>query len=285
MNRTSLSARATALRCLTDGMSVRATSRVAGISTGAVLRLLVEAGQFCAAYHCLRTRNLPTSRVEADEQWSFCGAKQKHATRPGHGDLWVFAAIDADSKLVVSYLVGARNMENTYAFMEDLAQRVRGRIQLTTDGWNGYIGAVRHAFGFGRCDYAQLVKEFATPLDLESQRRYSPPICTGAHKIRLIGRPEMEKVSTSYVENLNLNTRQHCKRFARLTIAHSRKAENHAHAVALNFFAHNFMRVHSSLTSERKAKTTPAMAAGLTDRPWTVEDLLILMDPESVTVK
>lgn len=186
---------------------------------------------------------------------------------------------------MVSYLVGARNMENTYAFMEDLAQRVRGRIQLTTDGWHGYIGAVRHAFGFGRCDFAQLVKQYSRVDDIESQRRYSPPICTGAVRIRLIGRPDMDKVSTSYVENLNLNTRQHCKRFARLTIAHSKKAENHAHAVALNFFAHNFMRVHSSLTAERKAKTTPAMAAGLTDRPWTVDDLLILMDPESVTVK
>jgi IS1 family transposase len=285
MTRLSASVRATALRCLTDGMSVRATGRTAGISNGAVLRLLAETGEFCSAYHCLRMRNLPTQRVEADEQWSFCGAKQKHAKLPGHGDIWTFAAIDADTKLVISYMVGARNAENTYAFMEDLAQRVRGRIQLTTDGWHAYTGAVRHAFGFARCDYAQLVKEYASPQDLEGQRRYSPPICTGAIRIRVIGRPEMEKVSTSYVENLNLNTRQHCKRFARLTIAHSRKAENHVHAVALNFFVHNFIRVHSTLTSERKTKTTPAMASGLTDRPWTVEDMLNLMDPESVTIK
>ncbi|MEO7138607.1 MAG: IS1 family transposase [Gemmatimonadales bacterium] len=285
MNRLSPSVRATALRCLTEGMSVRATSRVAGISKGTVLRLLAEAGEFCVGYHCLRTRNLPTVRAEADEQWSFCGAKQRNASLPGHGDLWVFAAIDADSKLVISYLVGARNTENTYAFMEDLAGRVKGRIQLTTDGWAAYVGAVRYAFGFGRCDFAQLVKEYAAPMDLDSRRRYSPPMCTGTLKIRRIGRPEMDNVSTSYVENLNLNTRQHCKRFARLTIAHSRKAENHAHAVALNFFAHNYIRVHSTLTSERKAKTTPAMAAGLTDRPWTVDDLLTLMDPKSVTVK
>ena len=285
MNRLSQSERATALRCLTDGMSVRATSRVAGVSKGAVLRLLAEAGEFCTAYHCLRTRNLPTARVEADEQWSFCGAKQKNATLPGHGDIWTFAALDADTKLVISWLVGARNAENTYAFMEDLAGRVRGRIQLTTDGWTHYVGAVRHAFGFARCDFAQLVKQYAMPMDELGQRRYSPPICTGAHKIRVIGRPDIAKVSTSYVENLNLNTRQHCKRFARLTIAHSRKAENHAHAVALNFFAHNFIRVHSTLSSERKARTTPAMASGLTDRPWTVEDMLTLMDPESVTVK
>jgi IS1 family transposase len=285
MNRLSPSIRATALRCLTDGMSVRATSRVAGVSKGAVLRLLAEAGEFCAAYHCLRMRNLPTARVEADEQWSFCGAKQKHAKLPGHGDLWTFAAIDADSKLVISYLVGARNTENTYAFIEDLAGRIKGRIQLTTDGWYVYPAAVRHAFSFARCDFAQLIKQYSVPMDEDSRRRYSPPMCTGALKIRVIGRPEMEKVSTSYVENLNLNTRQHCKRFARLTLGHSKKAENHAHAVALNFFSHNFIRVHSTLTSERKARTTPAMAAGLTNRPWTVDDMLILMDPKSVTVK
>ena len=285
MNRLSPPTRATALRCLTDGMSVRATSRVAGVSKGAVLRLLAEAGEFCAAYHCLRMRNLPTARVESDEQWSFCGAKQRNAKLPGHGDLWTFAALDSDNKLVISYLVGARNNENTFAFMEDLAGRVRGRIQLTTDGWPAYVPAVRHAFGFARCDFAQLIKQYAISIDEESRRRYSPPMCTGAFKIRVIGRPEMAKVSTSYVENLNLNTRQHCKRFARLTIAHSRKAENHVHAVALNFFAHNFIRVHTTLTSERRARTTPAMAAGLTDRPWTVDDLLTLMDPKSVTVK
>lgn len=286
MNKVPAAQRATALRCLTEGMSVRATGRTAGISKGAVLRLLAEAGEFCASYHCLRMWNLPTTRVEADEQWSFCGAKQKNAKLPGQGDLWTFAAIDADSKLVISYLVGARNAENTFAFMEDLAQRVRGRIQLTTDGWVHYVGAVRHAFGFARCDFAQLVKEYSRPMDLESVRRYSPPVCTAAHKIRMIGRPDMDLVSTSYVENLNLQTRHNCKRFARLTIAHSRKAENHVHAVALNFFAHNFMRVHSTLTKDAGGrKMTPAMCARLTDHVWTVEDMLTLMDPQSVTIK
>jgi IS1 family transposase len=230
-------------------------------------------------------RSLPAQRVQADEQWSFCGSKQRNAARPGQGDLWVFAAQDADSKLVISYLVGARNTENTYAFMEDLAQRVKGRIQLTTDGWGAYLGAVRYAFGFGRCDYASIVKEYASPTE-EERRRYSPPICTAVHKVRMIGRPDMAEVSTSYVEALNLATRQHCKRFARLTIAHSKKQENHAHATALHFFAHNFIRVHSTLTKENGGrKTTPAMASNLTDRPWTVEDLLTLMDPESVTIK
>ena len=278
------STRAVILRCLTDGMSVRAACRLTGASKGAVLRLLEAAGDFCASYHCLRMWNLPSQRVQADEQWSYVGAKQRHATRPGDGDLWTFAALDADTKLVISYLVGARNTENTYAFMEDLAQRVAGRIQLSTDAWGAYLGAVRHAFAFGRCDYAMIVKEYANPTE-EDRRRYSPPICTAAHKQRMIGRPDMAEVSTSYIEALNLATRQHCKRFARLTIAHSKKQENHAHATALHFFAHNFIRVHSTLTKERGAKTTPAMAAGLTDRPWTVEDLLTMMDPESVTIK
>lgn len=254
-------------------------------SKGAVLRLLAEAGDFCATYHCLRMWNLPTTRVEGDEQWSFCGAKARNATRPGEGDLWVFAAIDADTKLVISYLVGAPNPENTYTFIGDLAQRLSERIQLTTDGWIPYTQAVRHAFRFARCDYAQLVKQYASELDRESRQRYSPPICTGALKVRKIGRPDWEKISTSYVEALNLATRQHCKRFARLTIAHSRKAENHVHAVALNFFTHNFIHVHSTLSKQRRVRTTPAMATGLTDRVWTVEDLLTLMDPTAVTVK
>lgn len=285
MNVTKQSTKALVVRCLIDGMSVRATSRLSGVAKGTVLRILAEAGEFCAGYHCLRMRNLPAIRVQADEQWSFCGAKAKNAKRPGQGDLWTFAALDADTKLVITYLVGARNVENTYAFIEDLAQRVTGRIQLTTDGWAAYTGAVRHAFSFGRCDYAQLVKEYASPTDAESARRYSPPICTGAIKIRMIGRPEMAKVSTSHVEALNLATRQHCKRFARLTIAHSRKQENHAYAVALHFFAHNFIRVHTTLSKDRGTKTTPAMATGLTGKVWTVEDLLALMDPKSVTVK
>ncbi len=266
-------------------MSVRAVCRTVNVSKGTVLRLLEEAGEFCAAFHCLRMRNLGTTRVEADEQWSFVGAKQKRAVRPGDGDLWTFLALDADSKLIVSYLVGARNAENTYAFMGDLAQRVAGRIQLSTDSWPAYWGAVRSAFGFARCDYATVNKTYATPTTPEDIRRYSPPVCTGIKKMRCIGRPDMAKVSTSYVEALNLSTRTHCKRFARLTIAHSKKQENHAHAVALHFFAHNFIRVHSSLSKEAGRKMTPAMAAGLTTEPWTVEKLVDLMDPRTVTVK
>ncbi len=143
------------LRCLTDGMSLRATCRATGVSMGTVLRLLEEAGTFCAFYHCQIVRNLPTVRVEADEQWSYVGAKQKRAKLSGHGDLWTYAALDTDSKLVISYLVGARNAENTYTFIADLAKRVSERIQLSTDAYQAYWGAVRAGFGFARCDFAQ----------------------------------------------------------------------------------------------------------------------------------
>jgi IS1 family transposase len=269
------------LRCLTDGMSVRATCRATGVSMGTVLRLLEEAGTFCAFYHCQVARNLSTTRAEADEQWSYVGAKQKRAKLPTQGDLWTFAAIDADSKLVITYLVGARTPENTYAFIADLAKRVSNRIQLSTDAFKPYWGAVRAGFDFARCDFATIEKEYRA----QASNWYSPPLCVGARKTRKIGRPDMSKVSTSYVENLNLSTRTHCKRFARLTIAHSKKQENHAHAVALHFFTHNFVRVHSTLTKQAGRKTTPAMAAGLTTEPWTMEKLVEMMDPRTVTIK
>ncbi len=286
MNATDPGTKATVIRCLIDGMGIRATSRLSGVAKGTVLRILAEAGEFCEAFQDQILRNLPTTRVEADEVWSFCGAKQRNAKNPAHGDLWTFCAIDADSKLVCSWLVGARNPENTDAFIADLAARVANRIQLSVDGWGAYVTAVRRAFKFGRVDLAQIIKELGQPeADGGAARRYSPPVVIGVQKVRVIGRPDMELVSTSYVERLNLATRQHCKRFARLTSAHSRKAENHVHAVNLNFFAHNFIRVHSTLTKAAGVKTTPAMASGLTGRVWTVEGLVAAMDPKSVTVK
>ena len=179
-------------------------------------------------------------------------------------------------------MIGTRDAGTATEFLQDLAERIRGRIQLTTDGHSMYLSAVEDSFS-GRVDYAQLVKIYgASP---EPQHRYSPPVCTGCQKVRVIGRPDMAKVSTSYVENLNQHTRQNVKRFARLTNAHSKKAENHAHAVALNFYAHNFIRVHSTLTKQRGAKTTPAMATGLAASPLTVEDMVAMMDPKAVTVR
>lgn len=285
MNKVDSGTRAMILRCLTDGMGVRATSRATGASKGAILRLLTEVGEFCEGYQDLRLRNLGTRRVEADEIWSFCGAKQRNAVQGGHGDLWTFCAIDADSKLVFSWLVGARSDENTHAFVADIAARLAGRVQFSTDGWMAYLTGIRRAFKFATVDYAQLIKSYGPSEDKGQARKYSPPECTGVQKVRRIGRPDMDLVSTSYAEALNLTIRQNCRRFTRLTNAHSKKAENHAHAVALNFFMHNFCRAHTTLTKAAGVKTTPAMAAGLTDRVWTVEDILTLMDPKSVTIK
>lgn len=278
MNKTTDARRAQILQCLNEGMSVRATSRLTGAAVTTILRLLAEAGEFCETFSYHRLRNLQTTRVEADEQWSFVGAKQRNARQNGHGDIWTFAAIDADSKLVICWLVGARSPENTRDFIADLATRVRNRIQLTTDGFGAYLGAVRRGFDFARCDFAQLLKVFGQSHEQGAARRYSPPEVIGTEAIRRIGRPDLDLVSTSYVERLNLNTRQNCRRFTRLTNAFSKKAENHAHAVALTFFAHNYIRPHGTLSKAAGRKTTPAMAAGLTDHVWTWEEVAGMLD-------
>lgn len=286
MNVTDAATKALVIKCLIDGMAIRATSRLTGVSKGTVLRILVEAGEFCAMYQDAILRSLPCQRVEVDEIWSFCGAKQKNAKTEGQGDLWTYCAIDADSKLVCSWLVGSRNNENTDTFVADLAGRMARKIQLTSDGWSRYLHAVREAFSFGRVEFAQIIKQLGQDPERGPGRKYSPAVVVAVEKVRWIGNPDMDLVSTSYVERLNLSTRNHCKRFARLTSAHSRKAANHAHAVALNFFAHNFIRIHSTLTNEAQGrKMTPAMASRITDKAWTVADLVEAMDPKSVTIK
>lgn len=284
MNKSSEAKRATILRCLTDGMSVRATARVTGASRGLVLRILAAAGDFAEGFQYFRLRDLDCRRIEADEQWTYIGAKQKNARQEGHGDVWTYCAIDPETKLVASWLVGARNQENTDAFMADLAGRLRNRVQLTTDGYFAYLHAVRKAFAFGRVDYAQVVKKYAVPHETGPQRRYSPPTVVEATKERLIGRPDMDHVSTSYVERLNLNTRMNSRRFTRLTNAFSKNAQNHGRAVALSFFVHNYIRPHGTLSKAAGRKTTPAMAAGLTDRVWTMEDIVAGMDADLKTV-
>lgn len=284
MNKMPVTKRVAVLKCLTDGMSIRATSRVTGASKGAVLRLLAEVGDFCEGYQFHRLRNLKATRVEADEQWSYVGAKQRNATQAGHGDLWTFCAIDADSKLIMSWLVGGQSAENAKAFMVDLASRCANRIQLSTDGHGMYVHAVREAFAFARVDYARVVKVFGQSPEQGPSRRYSPPVVVDTIKERMIGRPDMDLVSTSYVERLNLNTRQNCRRFTRLTNGFSKKAEAHSHAVALQFFAHNFTRSHGTLSKAAGVKTTPAMAAGLTDHIWTWEEVLSMADPMAQTV-
>lgn len=282
MNKLTDARRAAIVRALCEGNSVRATARLTGTAKATVLKLLVELGEFCSIYQDHALQNLRTARVEADEIWSFVGAKAKNATKAGQGDIWTYTALDAESKLMISWLVGARNHANTQAFMADVAERLACRVQLTTDGLGWYLSAVENAFGWNGVDFAQIIKTYGAPTDeLERQRRYSPAICTGAVKTRVMGNPDMAKVSTSYVERSNLSMRMGMRRFTRLTNGFSKKAQNHAHAVSLFFTFYNFCKPHLTLTkAARGIKTTPAMAAGLSDHVWTVEEILAKMSPE-----
>lgn len=265
------------LKALIEGSSIRGTARMVGVSTTTVLKLLVDAGKLCSIYHDQVVRNLPCKRVEADEIWAFVGAKRKHAKHESQGDIWTFTALCSDSKMVVSWLVGPREVEFASAFMEDTASRLTHRVQLTTDGHNMYLQAVEGAFGYHGVDYAMLVKKYAN----SAVPGYSPPVCVGTEKTRILGNPDPKLVSTSYVERQNLSMRLFSRRFTRLTNAYSRKIENHMHAVALYFFAHNFCRAHATLTKAAGGvHTSPAMAAGLTDHVWKVEELVALLDPQ-----
>jgi IS1 family transposase len=281
MNKLTDSRRAAIVRALVEGNSIRATCRLTNTAKATVLKLLVELGEFCSIYQYHAITNLPTKRVECDEIWAYTGAKQKNATKPGQGDLWTFTAIDADTKLIFSWLVGSRTNESAKRFVKDVASRLANRVQLTTDGHPMYLTAVENAFGWAMVDFAQLVKTYGVSDEGESQKRYSPAICTGAVKNPIMGRPDMDKISTSYVERANLTMRMQMRRFTRLTNAFSKKAENHAHAVSLNFMHYNYCRPHQTLTKAANGvKTTPAMASGLTDHVWTVEEILDLMRPD-----
>lgn len=281
MNKLTESRRAAIIRALVEGNSVRATARLTGTAKATVLKLLVEMGEFCSIYQDHALRNLPSKRLEIDEIWAYVSAKKANATKPGQGDLWTYTAIDADSKLMVSWLVGSRNHENTRAFILDVSERLAGRVQITTDGLKWYVWAIENAFGWAGADFAQLVKTYGqTQVSEDPTRRYSPAVCTGAEKTWVMGDPDMDKVSTSYVERANLSMRMGMRRFTRLTNAFSKKAENHAHAVSLFFMFYNYCRPHQTLTKAANGiKTTPAMASGLTDHVWTVEEILSLMDP------
>jgi IS1 family transposase len=281
MNKLPTSQRAAIVRGLVEGSSIRSVARMTGGSKGAILRLLVEVGEFCAIYQHHALRQLPCKRVEADEVWGYCGAKEKHATKPGQGDLWTYTAICADSKLLLSWLVGRRTHESTQRFMDDVASRLANRVQLTTDGLGWYLAAVEDAFGWNNVDYAQLMKSYGVDPEPTAQRRYSPMVCTGAIRTAIMGNPDMSKVSTSYVERSNLSIRMGMRRMTRLTNGFSKKAENHAHAFAIHAMHYNYCRAHQTLTKAAAGiKTTPAMACGLTDHVWTVEEVLGLMHPQ-----
>lgn len=281
MNQLELSQRAAIVKGSVEGGSIRAVARMTGTSKNTVLKLLVELGGFCSIYQDHKLTNLTCKRIEADEIWSFCGAKARNATKEGQGDIWTFTAIWADSKLAFSWIVAQRNYETAKVFMQDVASRLANRVQVTTDGHAMYKFAVEDAFGWQSVDFAQLVKTYAISPETGNQRRYSPAVCTGAVKTPMMGNPDMDKVSTSYVERANLTMRMGIRRFTRLTNAFSKKAENHAHAVSLHFMHYNFCRAHTTLTKAAKGvKTTPAMAAGVTDHVWTVEEILEKMSPD-----
>ena len=272
MNRLPLAKRARILNLLVEGNSLRSASRIADVSINTVYKLVVDAGEACAAYHDEHVRGVAVKRVQCDEIWSFVYAKQKNVATAkrrdlAYGDAWTWVAIDADTKLVLSYLVGDRDAEYAMALMDDLRQRVTMRLQLTTDGHSPYLQAVEEAFG-ADIDYAMLVKLYGTPpAEPEAARRYSPSECIGTRKREVTGNPDPKHVSTSYVERQNLTMRMAMRRFTRLTNAFSKKIENHAHAVSLHYMHYNFVRIHRSL------RITPAMAAGVSTQLWTVEDI------------
>lgn len=256
---------------------MRSISRVCDVSINTVSKLLVDAGKVCIAYHDQYVRGLKCQRVQCDEIWSFCYSKDKNvkgakAAPEGAGNVWTWTALDADSKLIVSWNVGGRDADSALTIMEDLRDRVKTRMQLTTDGLRVYLEAVQETFGVDGIDYAQLVKLYGATQGKGDERRYSPAECVGAKKMLREGDPDMKHVSTSYVERQNLNMRMGMRRFTRLTNAFSKKLDNHCHALSLYFMFYNFCRIHKTL------KVTPAMAAGVTDRLWSMSDIVSLID-------
>lgn len=273
MNRLSLEKRTQIIGLLVEGNSLRATSRLAGVSINTVTKLLVDIGTACQKYHDEHVRNLSSKKVQCDEIWSFVYAKEKNLPEDmrgkfGLGSVWTWTALDSDSKLMISWLVGNRDAEYAYMFMQDVASRLKFRIQLTTDGFRPYLEAVEQTFG-ANIDYAQLIKLYGP--SLEGETRYSPAQCNGASKNVVMGHPKKEDVSTSHVERQNLTMRMSMRRFTRLTNAFSKKIENHAHAIALHFMYYNFVRIHKTL------RVTPAMEAGITNKLWSLEDLALLI--------
>jgi IS1 family transposase len=275
MNRLNMEKRLQILSMLCEGSSMRSISRVADVSINTVAKLLVDAGLACAAFHDETVRDVKARRVQVDEIWSFTAAKQKNVPAmrklvAGAGDTWTWTAIEADTKMIVSWLVGGRDSEYAMAFMDDLRSRLANRVQLTSDGHRAYLEAVEGAFG-GDIDYAQLVKLYGSAPE-SAKGRYSPGECIGARKERIEGNPDPAHISTSYAERQNLTMRMQMRRFTRLTNAFSKKFENHMHMVALYTVWYNFVKLHKA------HRMTPAMAAGVSDRLWSMEDIAALVE-------
>jgi IS1 family transposase len=270
MNQLSTEKRTQIVAALVEGCSIRSVVRMTGVSKNTIAKLLVELGTACSNYLNKNLVNLSCKRVQVDEIWSFVAAKQKNVTKEMAdkkicGDVWTWVGIDADTKLVCSWMVGTRDAGFATEFIQDIANRLTNRIQLTSDGHKVYLNAVIDAFA-DDIDYAQLVKHFGNAP--EGQTRYSPAVCNGCEKVIRLGDPDPRHISTGYVERQNLTMRMSMRRFTRLTNAFSKKIENHIASIALHYMHYNFVRIHQSL------RVTPAMAAGLTDRLWSIEDLI-----------
>jgi IS1 family transposase len=274
MNRLDSTKRAAVLAALVEGTSMRAVSRMTGVNINTIMSLLVDAGSACAEFQDGALQNLPCKRIECDELWSYVGAKDKNVSpdqraKFGVGSVWTWIALDADSKLICSWMIGNRDALAAREFMNDLAPRLANRVQLTTDGHHAYLEAVHAVFG-SEIDYAQLVKIYGE--SAEAEKRYSPAECIGTKKNVVIGNPDKKLVSTSYVERQNLTMRMHIRRFTRLTNAFSKKLENHIAAVSLHCMFYNFVRIHQTL------RITPAMAVGIAERVWEIADIVRLLE-------
>jgi hypothetical protein len=256
---------------LCEGSSIRSIERTTGVHRDTIMRLAVKVGKGCAALMDAKMRNLSCTRLECDEIWGYVGKKEKHVRYgddPQFGNVWTYCAIDADTKLVPTFRVAKdRSFEATAAFVVDVADRMKNRVQISTDGLKGYVDAIDWAFR-GDVDYGQIIKTYGIEESIEAQRRYSAPKITSVEKKAVYGRPDFDLISTSYVERLNATTRLHMKRLARLTHAFSKRLENFEAAVGLHFAYYNFVRRHNTV------RCTPAMAAGVTATFWTVEDLV-----------
>ena len=273
MNTLDSAKRKQVIGCLVEGNSILATVRMTGVAKNTITKLLADLGTACIAYHDANVRGLRCKRIQCDEIWSFVGAKMKNVREENadkQGDVWTWTALDADTKLIVSYLVGQRGPRWANAFMQDVAERLDSRVQITTDGHRAYVEAVEGAFGMD-VDYAMLVKQYGNEA---TDIRYSPGECIGCTNVIVQGDPNPRHISTSFVERQNLTMRMSMRRFTRLTNGFSKKIENHEAAIALHFMYYNFCRVHKSL------RVTPAMESGIAGHVWSLEELVALMPAE-----
>ncbi len=278
MNKLNLERKAKIVIVLCEGNSIRSTAHINDTAINTVVKLLKDVGAACLKYEDKTMRNLPLKKLQIDEIWSFCYAKQKNLPKDkqgqfGYGDVWTFTAIDAETKLVPSWLIGLRDSSYALKFTKDLKSRLANRVQITADGHRMYLEAVENAFG-SEVDYAMLVKLYGQ--EPESERRYSPAECISTEKHIIQGNPEQKYISTSYVERQNLTMRMSMRRFTRLTNAFSKKVENLEYAVALHFMYYNFARAHKSLANPYPR--TPAMASGISDHIWMIDEIVRLLD-------